>query len=225
MEEKKNLRLIVKPFDENRQFPVLGKPQELKPGIYGVKQLATVGKYYVVPCPKCDHNILLKAETPGVFRTLCKGCKTIVIARGGSMAMPTAENKDEETRNSGDNTPIKNTERSRTGKNQLATGKLVWGRLIRKTYFLHEGDNYIGREDEEQPSDVSLKDAYASRRSVKINVLPGEKGNSYKLTIENATNPVLINGAVQTVGNSVYLNFGDTIVLGNTTIIFKEAKK
>lgn len=225
MEEKKNLRLKVRPFDDNHQFPVLGKPHELKPGIYGVKQSAIVGKYYVISCPKCDRNIFIKAKASGVFRTVCKGCKTVVIAKG-RMATTPAEEKNEESRKVDDNAPVNVTELYRNRNSQLSKGKLVWrGLYNRKTYFLHEGDNYIGREDEEQPSEVSLKDAYASRRSVKINVALGEKGNSYKLTVENATNPVLVNGAVQAVGNSVYLNFGDTIVLGNTTIIFKEANK
>lgn len=225
MEEKKKLKLVVKPFDEDRQFPVLGKPKELKPGIYGVKNAAVIGKIYAIPCPKCDQHIIIRAKKPGLVRVKCPSCKTLVAYRGTEKeeSTPVKENK-EKVYLSEKNTKV--TERVRIGRKKRINGKLVWGGLFcRKTYVLHEGENYIGREDKDLPSDVSLKDEYASRRSIKIEVLPGNKGYSFKLTVENATNPILVNGQNQTTGNSVYLNFGDTIVLGNTTIRFKESKK
>lgn len=225
MEEKQKPKLVVKPFNEDQQFPVLGKPIELKPGIYGVKTAAIVGKIYSIPCPKCDRLMIVKAKAVGGFKVTCPTCKIPVIFRGvdkdeaGMAEVKEVKVKLSEERSEG-------TKRFRVGNKKLINGKLIWGGLFsRKTYVLHEGENYIGREDKDLPSDVSLKDEYASRRSVKIEVLSGIKGYSFKLTVENATNPILVNGQSQAEGNCVYLNFGDTIVLGNTTMTFKEAKK
>lgn len=225
MEDKKKLKLVVRPFDEDHQIPVLGKPKEIKPGIYGVKNAASIGKIYTIPCPKCDHLIIIQAKISGITRVKCPSCKTLVVYRGvekeGNVPV---EEKKEKVQLSEKNTKV--TERVRIGRKKQINGKLVWGGLFsRKAYVLHEGENYIGREDKDLPSDVSLKDEFASRRSIKIDVLPGNKGYSFKLTVENATNPILVNGQNQTIGNCVYLNFGDTIVLGNTTIRFKESKK
>ena len=221
MEDKKDIKLDVKRFNENHQFANLGKPKELKPGIYGVKKTAVVGRIYAINCPKCDRQLLLKAKSSGVFRVTCPGCKTPVIYRASDRNDAVTTEKTEKV-----NLPNKVTERIRVGRKQHIDGKLVWGGLFnRKTYTLHEGENYIGREDQDAPSDVSIKDDYASRRSVKIDVLPGNKGYSYKLTILKATNSILVNGQSLSTGNSLYLNYGDTIVLGNTTLIFKKAKK
>lgn len=225
MDDKKNIKLVIKPYNENQQFPVLGKAKELKPGVYGVKKLASVGKIYSIPCPKCDRLIIINAKAPGVFRTVCPACKTPVIYKCSEEKEPEEQEAIKEKVKLSEKSSVV-TERFRFRKGKMINGKLVWGGLFsRKSYILHEGENYIGREDKDLPSDVSLKDDYASRRSIKIEVLPGNKGNSFKLTVENATNPILVNGQSMAVGNSVYLNFGDTIVLGNTTIIFKEAKK
>ena len=60
-----------------------------------------------------------------------------------------------------------------------------------------------------------------SRRSILIEVAQAPKGFTYKLTVKKCTNPVLINGKEQEVGNSIYLNYGDTILVGNTTLTFK----
>lgn len=225
MEDKKNIKLIVKPYNEDRQFPLLGKPRELRQGVYGIKDIAIVGKIYGIPCPKCDHQMVVKAKSPGVLRSICPVCKTPVIYKASDKeVLKKEETKDSKVRLS-EKSPVV-TERVRVRKVNLLNGKLVWGGLFsRKTYILHEGVNYVGREDKDLPSDVSLKDEYASRRSIKIEVLPGVKGNSFKLTVENATNPILVNGQSQITGNSVFLNFGDTIVLGNTTLTFKEVKR
>ncbi len=225
MDDKKNIKLVIKPYNENQQFPVLGKAKELKPGVYGVKKLASVGKIYSIPCPKCDRLIIINAKAPGVFRSVCPACKTLVIYKCSEEKEPEGQEAIKEKVKLSEKSSVV-TERVRIRKGKMINGKLVWGGLFsRKSYILHEGENYIGREDKDLPSDVSLKDDYASRRSIKIEVLPGNKGNSFKLTVENATNPILVNGQSLPVGSGVFLNFGDTIVLGNTTITFKEAKK
>ena len=88
---------------------------------------------------------------------------------------------------------------------QFIRGKLVLLRkyLLNKDFPLREGRNIIGREDASAPSDISIKgDKTMSRRSVQIDMNTTENGS------------VLMNG------ESVSLNFGDTIVMGTTKFRF-----
>ena len=252
MEDVKKFKLVAKPLKkEDAPFPELGSPRLLKPDIYGVKEPALIGKIYQVNCPKCHRAIILQTKQGGPTRFKCRECATAVIVRGvteeelKAMQKPKpakpvekkpvepkpvkekpVESKPQSATSQQPTEPEhKVTEKVRIHRGKQVNGKLVWGGIFsRKTYVLKEGVNYIGRADDEEPSDVSIKDACASRRSVKIEVFPGNRGNSFKLTVENATNPVLVNRQVQQVGSSFFLNYGDTIVLGNTTLTFKESK-
>ena len=49
--------------------------------------------------------------------------------------------------------------------------------------------------------------------------------NQFEITVKNASNPVLVNGQEITIGSSTYLNYGDTILVGNTTLTFKRNDK
>ena len=106
-------------------------------------------------------------------------------------------------------------------------GKLVWwSKTGRKSFILREGKNYIGRRNEDMPSDLSLKDEYASSRSICIEVTKDDsrlwEKYSYHLTVERATNPILVCGMTYTIGEGVDLKYGDTIVLGRTKLTLKE---
>ena len=127
----------------------------------------------------------------------------------------------------------KQVQRPPQGKNSLnrqpeSDAKLVWwSRTGRKKYILHVGKNYIGRRDEDRPSDLSLKDEHASARSVCIEVTKkysprGRETYEYKLTVERATNSVLLCGRELRKGKTEDLEFGDTIVLGKTTLTLKK---
>jgi hypothetical protein len=65
-----------------------------------------------------------------------------------------------------------------------------------------------------------------SRRSIDIYV-DKEVGIGYKfqLKVLRSTNPVMHNGRTLNVGDSLYLRYGDKIVLGTTTIFFEEISK
>ena len=97
--------------------------------------------------------------------------------------------------------------------------KLVLGNFLgKKEYILLKGTHYVGRLDDEKNSDFAIKDKYASKRSVRIDVNEDGGGLVYKLTIERATNPVYHNSRELTVGDVVYLTYGDTLKLGKTLI-------
>lgn len=94
-----------------------------------------------------------------------------------------------------------------------------WG--FNKEYPLPVGNTVIGRYDELQMSDISIKnDPTMSRRSVVIEVKQSDNGYIFKLKILKAANPVLHNNVPLNVGEEVSLNFGDIIVLGQTRFRF-----
>ena len=95
-----------------------------------------------------------------------------------------------------------------------------WG-LIKDRYRLREGTTIIGRYDEDYPSDISLKgDNMISRQSIAIIIEADEYGFDFKLRVQNATNPVKVNGKRIKVGEELLLEFGDAIQLGNSKLIF-----
>lgn len=61
-----------------------------------------------------------------------------------------------------------------------------------------------------------------SRRSIEIRTERTDKGYTFKLTVRKSTNPVLHNSNPLMAGESVSLNFGDTITLGKTKLRFEK---
>lgn len=112
-----------------------------------------------------------------------------------------------------------------TGQVQLYRGKLILLRKgwLNKTFHLAEGVTVIGRYDEAEMSDISIKnDGSISRRSIEIKTEKAAKGYTFKLKVIKATNPVLHNGHPLLAGESVSLNFGDTLTLGKTRLRFEK---
>lgn len=104
--------------------------------------------------------------------------------------------------------------------------KLVAGQFLgKREYNLTKGVHYIGRLDEEYPSDFQIKDKYASKKSLRVDV--NEVGGDlvYKLTVERALNPVYHNNRELTVGDVVYLTYGDTLKLGKTLVKIQKIQK
>ena len=106
-------------------------------------------------------------------------------------------------------------------------GILVWnkdGQL--RSQVLLPGETIIGRADSNEPSDISLEDNTASRRSVKIVVTKGELSGKYnfKLTVLRTTNAVYVNNNALYAQSSIYLNYGDNFKVGETvfTLIAKD---
>ena len=96
----------------------------------------------------------------------------------------------------------------------------LWG-LIKDKYRLGDGTTVVGRYDEDYPSDISLKgDNMMSRQSIAITIEADEYGFDFKLRVQNATNPIKVNGKKINVGEELLLEFGDVIQLGNSKLVF-----
>lgn len=107
-------------------------------------------------------------------------------------------------------------------------GKLIllrpgWGK---KEFQLKPGSNIIGRYDRTPgaEADIAIKDDPSmSRRSIDISVgFDDLSGFRFNLTVLKATNPVLINHMPVCTGESVALNYGDSIILGKTQFRFEK---
>lgn len=214
-----------KPFS----LPVLRKAVESTKvrGAYIMQDKAVVGRIYQMECPKCHKVLTIKAKEAKPFVETCSFCNTKTVITG--CIAPKQEQPQPSPSQSAsietDSVHVPTEKVKMHGGKVQTTGKLVWGGFLRrKSYILREGSNYIGRHDNEIPSDVNIDDNYVSRRSILIEVAQAPKGFTYKLTVKKCTNPVLINGKEQAVGNSIYLNYGDTILVGNTTITFEPVK-
>lgn len=242
MEEKKQIKLSYSPPKKNN-YPILGVVEKVGEK-YAVRNRAIVGKVYSIVCPECQEVLLVKAISAVRYKKTCKKCGSSVSFMGKD-AVKNEATEEKLTENMGktqkyggnsQNNVNQGSKRSDPGhetgnKGTVKTGKpnakLTWGGFFNKNGYVFKrvGEHYLGRDDNEIRSDISIHDEYVSRRSVVINVIPkGGNDCGYKLTVRNATNPVLVNGQTIEKDESIYLNYGDTILVGNTTLTFKQDK-
>lgn len=161
-----------------------------------------INQSYTVTCPHCkEGSMIISQESPGKGIAVCPKCKDRFSF---TVRKPTEIiNKSELL--------------------QLFRGKLILLRRgwLNKDYPLRDGKNIVGRYDESKVSDIAIKgDSTMSRQSVEIEVDHHDKGYSFKLTVKNAVNPVLHNNKPLAIGDSISLNFGDSIILGKTKFRF-----
>lgn len=114
----------------------------------------------------------------------------------------------------------KEKKRPKLRENLFLTRKKLLG-LVAERYQLTEGKTIIGRDDDDEPSDISLKgDDTISRRSISIDIVPDDYGFDYILKVLNASNPVRVNGKQIRQGDKTYLDLGDVITIGHTNLKF-----
>lgn len=163
-----------------------------------------VNELYTFKCPHCkEEEIGLKSTKVGHKKFPCPRCRGIIEAD--------VRSKTEVVDLSGGVTA------------SVVKGKLVLLRRgwLNKDYPLAEGSHTVGRHDDAEMSDISIKnDPGMSRRSIRIDVGLTSQGYTFKLTVLKATNPVLHNGKPLMKGEAVSLNFGDSIVMGKTKFRF-----
>lgn len=170
----------------------------------------------VQDCTGCGMKLRIRNPLPGKHTFLCPHCKS-----EQSYAF-SPENGAEKEPDKPVHTPTKVVPKGFS----LSNGCLVQQRgrfMPNRRFVLNGAVTTVGREDEQLPSDISIKnDTAMSRRSVCITAESKPQGFLYKLTVLNATNRVLHNGCALSKGDSVYLSFGDSIVLGKTTFTFEK---
>lgn len=161
-----------------------------------------VDEAYSFKCPHCNkQEIGFKTDKPGHRTISCPYCKGKI---GLDIRPKTV--------------PVTLSEQLQLYRGKLTLLRKGW---LNKDYRLSDGKNIIGRYDESSMCDIAIKnDSSMSRRSVEIDVMKTEKGYTFKLTVLKATNPVLHNGNPLMAGESVSLNFGDSILMGKTKFRF-----
>ena len=210
--------------------PVLGIAVKAKgakmDGVYCIKEHAIPNRHYSIACPKCGKPIVFLADSSKAMLVKHEECKVRIKVR---IIQTTSTTNEEDDKKDLGSTPVDEgyTPKIHLKQRKPSNGKLVWwGLLRRKKYVLCEGDNYVGRRDKTLPSDLSLNDDYASVRSLCISVKSSEQdGCSFHLSVQKATNPVLVAGKEYSEGQGVDLNNGDIITMGNTKLTFKLTKK
>lgn len=171
---------------------------------------------YAVVCPHCQKQMKVKYSP-----------KPITMNPSSEPAPPSAASLDTEKMR---HTPTRRfnspDELLRGGSSQSQKVSSCVGRLSlvrigcdKEFYPLHLGDNTVGRKDSSQPSDIEIDgDPTISRRSIKIIVSEANGGYTYSLTVLRTFNPVLVNGASMSVGQTIHINIGASIYLGQTML-------
>ncbi len=198
----------------------LGSPIKVKghDKFYYVKEPAIVGMMYALHCPDCGFELAKKIQNTGIHKHICPQCKTVVGF--GAIAQSTTVGGEKEQQEQQEKKP---TVHFNMGGGM---GEIVWSHLLcTKRYKLGTETVTIGRKDKNEPSTISLSDDYVSRRSVTIEPLKTDKGFLFKFTVQRTSNPIFVNDREIMVGNSIYLNYGDNIKMGKTTLTFRQLKK
>lgn len=209
-----------------------------KEHFYAFAQHVPIGALCKIVCPECSFSLVEKTSKIGNYKWVCPHCNTIV----GFVVVnpePVEEQKEQPNQDASIEEPVGSKEGKKEkeekeespkpltkkidNENLCNLGELAWGGFFsRKHYPLRVGTIYIGRKDDGEPSDLQLEDSYVSRRSALLEVLSSDKGFLFKLTVKHASNPVYVNSSEISVGNSIYLNYGDVLIFGKTKMTFKK---
>ena len=217
-----------------KKVRVLGEPKLHDDGKYRIAETALVNRPYGCICPKCQKTLLFMPRQEGAMAVKCEKCATSIIFKAAtSEQKPAATGQDDTT---ADKPAAGDYSDEKTKKNSVVTrmvrpkgnqsrGMLSWGNIFsRKKYVLDEGKTVVGRNDQDAPSDIELKDKTVSRRSVEIDVTQKDGGYFFKFTVMRAANPVYVNYKEIGLNESIYLTYGDVIQLGQTLINFTKAQ-
>lgn len=202
-------------------FPVLGKAELVKGKAYLIRNQAIVGETYTLICPICCNHIHTTPSKKGPHIETCPHCDAKL---GYNAKVVTNQTTDSGKNKNTEATPTERVNLMSVKNIQKKQGRLVWGLFGRHSASLQVGENIIGRKDGMDPSDISFADDYMSRRSISIVVEKdaNRSGYTFNLKVLRAANPVVVNSHQLQVGDCIFLNYGDTIKLGDTVLTFKE---
>lgn len=203
---------------------ILGNISLVGGKVYRIFDKAVIGESYSILCEKCGESFITTPKQLKANIEKCPNCKAIY----GYNAKKAVVKSENEGKSEKDNENVQETGKIKLRNVFKYPGMLEWGNfLFKRKAVLHVGKNTIGRKDDSEPSEISFSDEYMSRRSIEIDVEKDKNlsGYRFRLTVLRASNPIIVGSSQLMVGNSIYLNYGDTIKLGNTVITFKEGKK
>ncbi len=175
-------------------------------------------------CPQCKQTITIRRpDSPGRYKYTCTACKEAFAITFKDENVDAAQPQ----KYDGNIRPV---EAAQLNRRLYATiGGL---RKKRRGLFsrqkplipLRAGKQLIGRLDSDYPSDIAFDDPMMSRQSVELTVEQhgaNNSGYSYILKVRRLLNPVIHNGQPLQQGEIVVLAVGDSITLGNTTLILQ----
>lgn len=184
-------------------------------------------------CPKCGKVLITnEPDKPATYKFTCPGCGHVFNIKFSGKAA--AED------NKPDGKEFKKTVLANVSGGSIildpdsiiapeATLKVNIKRLllpsITKTFEINGFGSYtIGREDKSYPSTIQIPgDQTISRRSAVIDVSSSSNGNAlFFFSVIKSRNPITINGKELHNGEKIQLKFGDTIVMGKTSMTFSK---
>ena len=218
------------------------EPQPVPPMPQPEPQPAPQEDLIVKYCTSCGVKLRIRNPKPGEHQIKCPKCGNLVAYQWQPASQPTPQPAPQpapqpvpqpapQPAPQPDNDADGKTKVLGIGFNKvLVTGQL----LLKKGFMKHDEvfdlsearDYIIGRNDPMALSDINVDDPTMSRQSVKISASVSNNGSFlYKLCVLRSTNKVMVNGRPVSQGDSVFLEFGDSFVLGRSTFVFQKSKE
>lgn len=203
------------------------EPQPVPPPVPQLEpQPAPQEDLIVKYCTSCGVKLRIRNPKPGEHQIKCPKCGNLVAYQWQPASQPTSQPAPQPDNDADGKTKVLG-----IGFNKvLVTGQL----LLKKGFMKHDEvfdlsearDYIIGRNDPMALSDINVDDPTMSRQSVKISASVSNNGSFlYKLCVLRSTNKVMVNGRPVSQGDSVFLEFGDSFVLGRSTFVFQKSKE
>ena len=222
------------------------EPQPVPPMPQPEPQPAPQEDLIVKYCTSCGVKLRIRNPKPGEHQIKCPKCGNLVAYQWQPASQPTPQPAPQPTPQPTSQPTPQPTPQPAPPLDNDADGKtkvlgigfnkvLVTGQLLLKKGFmkhdevfdLSEARDYIiWRNDPMALSDINVDDPTMSRQSVKISASVSNNGSFlYKLCVLRSTNKVMVNGRPVSQGDSVFLEFGDSFVLGRSTFVFQKSKE
>lgn len=233
------------PVNNKSQKPISVKlfPSEKCPGDYQVKGSLELNKCYCLLCPNpgCSRAITFTPKEIGPRKLRCKWCSTIIRYKVIDVPKCVSDAKTGNQHPSTD--PVDKGISSKHSKAYIEWGPLINSHQVNLdkdvTIIGRDINKYpcdietsgcdscwrTGNDGEKYPCEIMIKDKHVSACSLEIKKEHTASGGvSYKATVRRAYNPVLIQQRIYSEKSSIYLNDGDIIKMGETTLTFKLRK-
>lgn len=167
-------------------------------------------------CPQCGKSTLVKKE--GKPNRIIK-CSNQECGFTGSMMLYTQKRTKEEASTSSPSETKLMINPQDPAMSGFGTLKVLSTGML---FPLKTGSNIIGRQHPTGHADIAIPcdDYYMSRHHIKIEGVPINNGIEYRLSDNNSTNKVKLNGSLLPQGDIVVLKPNDRIVIGHTEIEF-----